>query len=191
VIKESRSVGMEHKVLQLYKKKGYIKWFLNRNLLKDPQTAKILIHILENEELLDKVRFIEDLRPYETALLISSEDAKTVSFLLRIEDSYYEDIDMFIEDLSKKEIEALYIWLSFDREFLCSACSGVLYESPEVKFKKQAQSLIYKLENEIISNITKKDKLRKEILLKIDNALVEGKVDEFFQLTERLREFEF
>lgn len=178
---------MRQHLEELYKKKGYLSWFLKRYLLKEEKTRPILDFLLHNDEVLTGITFVEDIRPYPNAILISSEDAKTVSYLLRIEGKYYENVDEFMEILKTKQSSQFYIWLAFNREFICSVCSRVI-KDPKFTNRSRAKELVYELEKEILLLQKAKETKKKEILLAIDEALANKNKEMFFSLSNLLKD---
>lgn len=172
----------------VYQKKRFIRWFLDTYELKNPRAAKILNFIANDDELLQKVYFVEDVRRLPNALIVSSADASTVSFLCRISDVYYEDIDELIDVLRAEPPEELFVRLSFNREFLCFMCETVLDLKPEVGNKMFYYQVIRTLEDEINRRIYEKGKSKELLMTQIDKALSAGDRDLFQQLSEKYRQ---
>ncbi len=172
----------------VYQKKRYIRWFLDTYELKNPRTAKILNFIANNDELLQKIYFVEDVRRLPNALIISSTDASTVSFLCRIDDCYYEDIDEVIQILNTEPPEELFIRLSFNREFLCFICETVLDFKPDVGNKIFYHQVVRSLEDEMNGKIIKKQERKADLMSQIDNALENGDKEKFMKLSKLYRD---
>lgn len=113
---------MAFDIISLMRKRDYLEWFLTNYTLKEEGLRPILEHMKDSRVILEKVRFVENIRPYDSGLLISSKDAQTVSYLLRIDGLYYEDLDEFFHALKNEQYDSLYVWLSFDRSYLCNLC---------------------------------------------------------------------
>jgi len=172
----------------LYKKKKYISWFLGNHKLKKPEAAKILEFIMENEEILARVRFVENVRRLPSALVISSLDASTAALFCRINDIYYEHIDDIIYVLSSNPPEDLFVWLSFNREFMCSMCESILEIKPEIRNKIFYYQVVRNLEEELFKKFRERDKHREELLRQIDDALKNKNRELFYQLTNMYRQ---
>jgi uncharacterized protein YpiB (UPF0302 family) len=116
--------------MEIQHKRAYVSWFLEAFKLKRPDTARILRLILNDEQLLSRVQLVDSVRFLPAAVLISSRDAKTVSYLLKLDDVFYENIDEFIEGLLKTRDEIIYVCLSFNREFACVYCPTKATQPP-------------------------------------------------------------
>lgn len=183
-------VKLNHHVEKFYKNKGFLRWFLNKYHLKEEKTRTILEYILNNDELLNRVNLVEDIRLYANAILISSEDAKTVSYLLRIEGKYFEDIDEFMGVLKTKPSIDLCLWLAFNREFVCFTCSGKVKQTSEVEFSNKAKQQVHNIEKSINSFLKVKQDKKELILLAIDNTLENNNEQEFIRLSKLLKGLE-
>lgn len=167
----------------IYKKKKYINWFINSYKLKRMETAKILNFLLKRDNLLLHTHFVENVRRLPNAIIISAVDAVTVSFLCRLNDVYYEDVEEIINVLDSSPPEELFIWLSFDREHLCSLCGSVLEVKPQIQSKVFYHQVIKDLENELNQKIRKKEENRTSLQAEIDLALDQGNRELFISLS--------
>lgn len=172
----------------VYQKKRYIRWFLDTYELKNSRTAKILDFIANHDELLQKIYFVEDVRRLPNALIISSTDASTVSFLCRINDCYYEDVDEVIHILDTEPPDELFVRLSFNREFLCFICETVLDFKPDVGNKIFYHQVVRSLEEEMNRKIIKKQERKADLMSLIDNALENGDKENFIKLAEQFKD---
>lgn len=157
--------------IKINDKKRYINWFLKTYRLKRPELAAVLGFLTEREEQLAKTHFVENVRRLPNALIISAIDAPTVSFLCRINGSYYENVNEILAILDRNPPDELFVWLSFDREFMCSMCKTVLEVKPEVKDRIFYHQVINGLEDEIHNNYGLKEKRKAELMDEINDAL--------------------
>lgn len=176
------------KTVQLMKKKKFINWFLETYRLKTPNAAKILGALTANEDLLQRTHFVENVRSLPSAVIISAQGAETVSFLCRINNVYYEDIDEFIAQLEYELPEELFIWLSFNREYLCAMCDIVLGFKPEIDDKIFYHQVIKDLERELNFKVRDVDERKKKLVSEIDQALIKGDKDRFMALATLFKE---
>lgn len=174
--------------LLLHKKKKFITWFLETHSLKRPDTAKILGCLLDNERLLSGVHFVEDIRCLPNAVIISAEDSSTVSFLCRINNEYHENVDEIIAHLEMAPPAELFVWLSFDREFMCSLCANVLEGRPEVGRHLVYYRVVRELEKELNLAFQARDKHKIKLLQQIDDTLERGDRERFLVLSSLYKE---
>lgn len=169
--------------VQLMKKKKFINWFLETYRLKTPGTAKILEAVATSEDLLRRTHFVENVRCLPSAVIISAHGAETVSYLCRINNVYYEDIDEFVAMLEYDPPEELFVWLSFNREFLCSMCDIVLGVKPELDDKIFYHQVIRDLERELNFKVRDITERKSRLVSEIDQALVQGDKERFMALS--------
>lgn len=174
--------------VQLMKKKKFINWFLETYRLKTPGTAKILEAVMAREDLLRRTHFVENVRRLPSAVIISAHGAETVSYLCRINNVYYEDIDEFIAMLEYDPPEELFVWLSFNREFLCSMCDIVLGIKPELDDKIFYHQVIRDLERELNFKVRDISERKNKLMTEIDQALIRGDKDSFMALSSLFKE---
>lgn len=172
----------------LHKKKKFITWFMQTYRLKRPDTAKVLGFLANNDWLLARTHFVENVRYLPNAIIISAENTSTVSFLCRIDNVYYEDVDKIIAHLDMAPPEDLFVWLAFDREFLCSLCTGVLEDRPETGQHMVYYRVVRELEKELNLAIDAREKHRAKLLKEIDETLKEGDRERFFVLSSLYKE---
>ncbi|PKM81489.1 MAG: hypothetical protein CVU89_09300 [Firmicutes bacterium HGW-Firmicutes-14] len=177
---------MEEAIL-VYKKKKYIDWFLEKHRLKRSDTAKILEFLIDNEELLIKTHFVEDVRYLPNALLISAVDSSTVSFLCRLNDRYYEDIDEIMNLLDSLPPEDFFVRLSFKSTVISSLQRAVLNNKQDIRRKIFYHQVVKRLEWELTRAIICKERHKTTLLAQIDLALQEGDKEKFFDLTAEFK----
>jgi len=172
------------RIKQNNRKKEYIQWFLNRHHLKSPDTAAILQHILENEQLLERVTIVEDIRYLPDAVLISSTDADTVSYLLRLGNTYFEYVHDFLAHLRAFPPEELFVRLSFNKDIVCYHCK----ERQGAYDTKDGQGgEIWDIVIRLEETFSAREKQTRELLRLIDRALDNGERDDFYRLTAEYR----
>ena len=177
---------MEEAVM-LYKKKKFIDGFLSKFELKKQEASQILNFLRSRDGLLANTYFVENVRHLPNALIISASNASTVSFLCRIDNEYYEDIEEIVSLLDQKTPEELFVWLSFEKDYMCSACNTDLELAPEVREKVFYYQVIRALEREMSRRILDREERKAEMLAEIDLALEKGDRKKFDYLATRYK----
>lgn len=168
----------------LTQKKNFLRWFLSKQQLKTPELSRLLHFIAESDDLLRKVRFVENIRYYSDAILVSAEDSNTIPYIMRIDNRYIFDVDEFIKALTSDPPSRLYIWLSFNRDYICSFCPNVIDRKGSRTLSKRQ---IRGLEREISEQVYLKELAKQKLMEQIDTALEKGCKEEFFRLTHQLK----
>lgn len=166
-------------------KRQFIRWFLDSQRVKEPKTVEILRLIMEEDYILENVVFVNSVRGLPTALLISADSAATVSYLCRIDGEYYEDIAEIIAILVNDPPPKLFLWLSYNGEYLIPYRSEGF--SAEVQLDSEGignrGNKITELERELNRLVSKKNEKRARLLREIDQALDVGDKEKFFYLS--------
>jgi|GEM_PF-933178 len=178
---------MEEAVL-IYKKKKFMDWFLRTFMLKQPEMAKVVNFLIGRDELVKNIHFVENVRHLPNALIISAVDAVTVSFLCRINGEYYEDAEDILAILDSDQPPELFVWLSFNPSFMCSACQSVLRVGPEIREKMFYYQVITELEAELNKKIEAREEAKARLKTEIDTALDLRDRARFFELAARYKE---
>lgn len=145
----------------------------------------VLQLILENEQLLERVTIVDDIRYLPDAVLISATDTDTVSYLLRLGNTYFEYVQDFVAHLKAFLPEELFVRLSFNKDIVCYHCKerqGICESN--AGFDGEVWEIIARLEEDF----TTREKQLKELLRLIDIALDVGNRFEFSRLTEEYRQ---
>ncbi|WP_418791327.1 YpiB family protein [Phosphitispora sp. TUW77] len=177
---------MEEAVM-LYKKKKFINAFLSKFELKKQEACQVLNFLLSRDRLLANTYFVENVRCLPNALIISASNASTVSFLCRINNEYYEDIEEIIYLLDYETPEELFVWLSFEKNFMYLTCINDLEIVPEIRDKIFHYQVIRVLEDEMTQKILDREKRKTEMLTEIDLALDNGDRKKFNYLVTRYK----
>ncbi len=172
------------RIKQNNRKKEFIQWFLNRHHLKSPETAAILQYILENEQLLDRVTIVEDIRYLPDAVLISATDADTVSYLLRLSNTYFEYVQDFLAHLRAFPPDEIFIRLAFNKEVVCYHCKE---RQGDYGTAAGREGEIWDFVSRLEENFSAREKQLKELLRLIDRALDVRQRADFFRLAEEYR----
>lgn len=168
----------------LLMKKRYLEWFLETFSLKEPEAANLLRHIADDDDILEKVHFVDDIRGLPSAILVSAVHTGTVSFLYRLNDQYYENIHQVIHILNGTNLpEDIFIRLSFDKETFCLLCEKQVMQAPGVAEKLFYYRVIRELEQELNDRFKNREEQKNLIMKEIDVALATGDREGFYKLS--------
>jgi len=163
-------------------KRQFFAWFLRTQQLKYPPAAAVLQEIMENQELLVRVRFVTDISGMRTALSVSALGTDGHPFLCRVEDSYYYLPQEAIAGLLQST-SVLYVCLNYERCFPCTVPG--LVTAPEAV---PAEDFAQLAEAELEARQEQKEAKIKLILAAIDDALDRGDKQAFRLLSSQYKE---
>ncbi len=153
-------------------KRNLIHWFLDSQRLAMPNAEKVLRFLLGSDNLLKKIRLVQEAVITDNLLLISSRATQLQPFLLKINGQKFYEVDAALEALANEEWEYLYLHLAINKTLFCQHC--VIRNNEEnKKTEKRRKQLI-----------------RQMLLQMIDQALDFRDQRAFEVLTKKLKETE-
>lgn len=179
-----RSVSLESK-------QQYIRWFMSRFALKRRDSRVILSFLLENEDVLSKVTFVENLSYLDNALLISAKGSTTYPFMFRYRGEFvYSSLVTLQRLVDLSDDDSVYVWLAYDPMLASPDAGDVVQENPVAAWRSQAQRvarlLVRSVEDEMSQLVLRKGELERLV----DLALEQGDRDAFLRHTGELFEIE-
>lgn len=170
-------------------KKQFIKWFLERYELKNPEAEWLLQYLSSSDQMLSKVHFTDHFRNLPKALLMSTTCVQMTAFKFYKNKRVTSDVEKAFLDVHNHPEEDLYVTLYFRDRTNCPEYSAVLeaYSDPPVRVStaEVVQSLQAELWLDYVERQWLGDYYRKEI----DRALDSRDEPRFRELSERYRAF--
>lgn len=157
-------------------KRNYLHWFLDTQRLKWPKTAKLLKHIIENEHILERIEFVEDINYYRNALMISGRGTATYPFVLRLDGQYIYDVDQAIEALEAANFYKLYVKISYSKGFAQQEL-----KRPKTRSWKIKKAWLGKVSQE------RKESFYRHLMALVDITLDRRDKEGFYRLTNQLK----
>lgn len=95
------------------KKRDFISWFLKNQQLKKREAIWIINYIMSNDNLLERVRFVENAKHCPCGLVISTTDTKGSALRYYKNRKVFSDGERIFNDIRASEGELIYIQLNF------------------------------------------------------------------------------
>ncbi|MEN1969706.1 ReoY family proteolytic degradation factor [Lentibacillus sp. N15] len=166
-------------------KKVFLKWFLDNHTLKIRQSVWILNYILNHQELLSNVHFVQDVRFCPRGIFISTTNSKELPFKYFDGNTIHTNAEKVFDDLRSDHGQPLYIELNFKNVNQTIEYINVLEENPFIPLDYHIGEKESKLaEQFLIQSILQKQKV--DIKQLIDQALDNHDKDRFYQLSKEL-----
>ena len=166
-------------------KKDFIKWFLNSYTLAKREAAWLLTYISSNENLLERVHFVDDIHDLPKTILISTECVTMTPFKFYKNNRVTPDVETAFLDIRSNPAEDIYIGLYFkDREH-SPEYTAVLEGNPMERPNVVKDSLL-ELFAEMVLDQAVLQFNREKLYIAIDEALQKGNRAEFIKLSEQL-----
>ncbi|HLR40881.1 MAG TPA: ReoY family proteolytic degradation factor [Virgibacillus sp.] len=170
-------------------KKSFIQWFLNHYQLKKRESVWILNYLVNHNEILANVHFVQDAKFCPRGIIITAHCSDDVPFRFYKKQLVTTDAEKSFHDIRLNQDDPLYIQLNFNNARQNANYVAVLEENPftpEDYFITKKDKLIV----EQLLDKTLFDYQRELLKLKIDHALDEMDQTAFFELSRDLYNLE-
>ncbi|MDE5411910.1 ReoY family proteolytic degradation factor [Alkalihalobacterium chitinilyticum] len=169
--------------ISVYEKKEFLRWFLNEYQLKRRECAWLLNYLISDENLMEKVHFVERAEYCPKALIISTTDVDHVPFCFHKQKHVTMDAEKAFHDIRLNNDEDVYIQLNFSNAKTNPHYVAVLEENPYLPANEMATA------DAIIAEIFLDKVLaafnEKQWYKKVDEALDKRDKDTFYKLTKK------
>lgn len=171
----------------LQAKKDFLSWFLDCYDLKNSDALSLLQYFLSNDDMMEKVRFVEDAKNTPNGIIITEYGVKGAGFRFyrySINESLWatSDVEKSLREIQDKkdDIKEFYLQLNFRLRQRCLEFMNVVEENP---YRHGAISEIYGPIAEKVLERTSREFRVRYIRELIDKALDERD----FETLEKLR----
>ncbi|MDA8233539.1 MAG: YpiB family protein [Clostridia bacterium] len=175
---------MNVKILQ---NRRLISKYLRDYCPKDFRGQRVLELLLSCDFLLDRVQLVENIRYMPNAILVSAEGSQTFPFLCRLYDRYYDNIDEIRAILLNNPPEQIFLWLSVDKELTCGLCGENLLVTSDAQAFVLLKRFTRVLQEELEAEALRKERVKHELMCRIDKALSAGDRELFGKLAEKYK----
>ncbi|AEO93822.1 gp577 [Bacillus phage G] len=166
-------------------KKVFIRWVLKNYQLKRRECVWILNYLLSNDELLQKIRFVDDGASYcSRGIVMSAVDSTGTPFRYYKDNIMTADAEKAFHDM-RLDAKETYIQLNTGEKALSKQYLAVLEENPHmpeiIQINEEERSEVESLlSNSLI------DFQKNQLLDQIDITLDNGDKEKFYELTNLL-----
>ncbi|MCM3713580.1 ReoY family proteolytic degradation factor [Alkalihalobacillus oceani] len=176
-------------IVSVVEKKEFLRGFLQQFELKRRECAWLLNYLMSDDQIMERVHFVEKAAHTPKALIISTKGVDTIPFSFHKQKHITTDAEKAFHDIRLNQTEDIYIELHFSGAKQYPPFLSVLEDNPYVPenlelaeaFQHEAEKL---LERSIWSF------KRKQLLQAIDEALDKGDETEFRHLVQELEQYQ-
>ncbi|WP_088102196.1 ReoY family proteolytic degradation factor [Halalkalibacter urbisdiaboli] len=174
-------------IIPVVEKKDFLRGFLKQYELKRRECAWLLNYLMSDDELMERVHFVEHAECTPKALIISAHGVETTPFSFHKYHHVTTDAEKAFHDIRLNHTEDIYIELHFLGAKAYPPYLAVLENNPYVPENKEIAQENEKLAEKFldISLLTFK---RSQLLAQIDKALDEKNEEKFTKLVLQLEE---
>jgi uncharacterized protein YpiB (UPF0302 family) len=178
---------MMNSAVSVLEKKDFLKWFLNNYQLKRRECAWLLNYLMSDDQLMEKVHFVDHAEYCPKSLIISANDVDSIPFSFQKRQHVTMDAEKSFHDIRLNKEEEVFIQLNFKDAKKIPQFVAVLEENPFVPIDKDTEKM-YCLLADIVINKATYHFQKNQLLEKIDTALDSGDKENFLFYTNQLAE---
>lgn len=173
--------------ISVIEKKIFLKWFLNNYQLKRRECAWLLNYLMSDDQLMEKVRFVENIEYCPKSLIISANDVDSIPFSFQKRHHVTMDAEKSFHDIRLNKEEEVFIQLNFKDANKNPKFIAVLEDNPFTPIDEKTEQAYSIMANLVVDQA--KYQFQKKLLLeKIDAALDCGDKKSFLTYTNQLAE---
>ncbi|WNF38967.1 ReoY family proteolytic degradation factor [Bacillaceae bacterium IKA-2] len=173
--------------ISVIEKKIFLKWFLNNYQLKRRECAWLLNYLMSDDQIMEKVHFLENIEYCPKSLIISANDVESIPFSFQKRQHVTMDAEKSFHDIRLNKEEDIFIQLNFKDAKKNPQFIAVLEDNPFAPIDKDTEQAFSVMANLVVDQ-ARYQFLKKQLLEKIDAALDSGDKDSFFIYTNQLAE---
>lgn len=177
---------MSRKMVSSWAKKNFIYWFADHYEISD-EAYDLLEEIIENEDLLSRMRVTEDGTLLKPLLVVSTAETGMPSLLLQSFDRDLRNSHEILNYLWQMENKPFYLTLYFFDRSQCKPYLAVAENPPSLLDPEKANALRFDFELRLCLEELRKSEQRRQLMAEIDRVLAKGEKRRFIQLVRKLK----
>ncbi|MBN3555905.1 YpiB family protein [Fictibacillus nanhaiensis] len=175
--------------VSVLEKKDFIKWFLNHYQLKKRECVWLLNYLVSDDQLMEKVHFVEKAEYCPKAIIMSAQCTDGVPFRFYKQNVLTTDAEKSFHDIRLNQEEEIYLELNFNASRLTPEYASVLEENPHLP-QNMSMDKKYGIWAEMVLEKSIETYRKNDIMAKIDAALDQKDYDSFTKWTNELKNLE-
>lgn len=170
-------------VITVADKKQFIKWFLERYELRNPEAEWLLQYLASNDQLLAKVHFTEQFKNAHKSLLMSTTCVQMTGFKFYKNKRVTSDVEKAFLDVHSHPEEDVYVTLYYRQRSDCVHYLQVIESVQEPVRKTTPTDILMELQVDLLLDHIENIHHMKQLKIAIDQALDEGDRETFMKLS--------
>lgn len=176
-------------IIPIVEKKDFLKSFLKQYELKRRECAWLLNYLMSDDQLMERVHFVEKAAHTPKALIISTKGVDSIPFSFHKQKHITTDAEKAFHDIRLNQTEDVYIELHFNGAKQFPPYLTVLEENPFIPENLELAEA-YEQEAEKVLDVSIKTFKRDRLLKAIDAALDQGDKTQFNLLVSELQKLD-
>jgi uncharacterized protein YpiB (UPF0302 family) len=176
-------------IIPVVEKKEFLRGFLQHYELKRRECAWLLNYLMSDDELMERVHFVERAASTPKALVISATGVDTVPFSFHKFKHITTDAEKAFHDIRLNQTEDIYIELHFANPKMYPPYLAVLEDNPYLPENEEIAQVHQRMAEDLLEASIKSFR-KKDLRKRIDQALDALDHHTFMQLANELKELE-
>jgi uncharacterized protein YpiB (UPF0302 family) len=176
-------------IIPVVDKKDFLKGFLQQFELKRRECAWLLNYLMSDDELMERVHFVEQAAHTPKALIISAKGVDSIPFSFHKEKHITTDAEKAFHDIRLNQDEDIYIELHFNGAKQYPPYLVVLEDNPHIPENIEL-AVAFQQEAELLLERSIRSFRKEQLLSEIDLALDRQDEKSFKLLVEQLQQLE-
>ncbi|WP_368504490.1 ReoY family proteolytic degradation factor [Alkalihalophilus sp. As8PL] len=176
-------------IIPVVEKKEFLRGFLQHYELKRRECAWLLNYLMSDDELMERVHFVERAASTPKALVISATGVDTVPFSFHKFKHITTDAEKAFHDIRLNQTEDIYIELHFSNPKMYPPYLAVLEDNPYLPENEEIAQVHQRMAEDLLEASIKSFR-KKDLHKRIDQALDALDHHTFMQLANELKELE-
>ncbi|QST02374.1 YpiB family protein (plasmid) [Pontibacillus sp. ALD_SL1] len=168
-------------------KKRFIQWLFARYNIQSQEASWVLNRLLRHEDMLERVRFVNDIRETPFGISITIDPGTNSDSILFVKRNMICPTDQGMETIRSSMNLIIYMHVNVNSLLRHSIFLSVIEDNPHFPKKTSYNSLKYEKEvDEFLEKVLAQRKIN-TIRQRIDASLDKGDKEAFFKLTKELK----
>lgn len=176
--REELTISVQQSV-KIIQKKYFLKWIKENFYLEEEELDWFLEDLIEDDQLLEKLHFVQDIEHCPKGIIITSSGIQSLSFLFFKGGVYTEDVYTAYHELQLYREEAFFIKVNLPNIYDHRLYHALLEDDMMEKEKDE------KIADQLLSQLLLEGKV-KRVETAINQALDDGDVHRFKELSNQL-----
>ncbi|WP_100407225.1 ReoY family proteolytic degradation factor [Bacillus solitudinis] len=176
-------------IIPIVEKKDFLRGFLKQYELKRRECAWLLNYLMSDDELMERVHFVEYAECAPKAIIISAQGVENLPFSFHKAHHVTTDAEKAFHDIRLNDTEDIYIELHFLGSKAYPPYLAVLENNPYLPENEEITKANERMAEKFL-NVSLSIFRRKQLLAEIDKVLDEGNAEKFSQLVTELKKLD-
>lgn len=172
--------------ITLAQKKNFLAWFVTSQTFNRREVSWLVNYLISHEAILNNVHIVEKAQDTPRGLVIQTMDFSDIPILLFKDQVEFVDVDQIFHEIRFHWQDDLYLECRFKDAWQEAIYLGVLEDNPYASWNETLDPQFDRQVDDYFDELARESQ-KKELLLRINQALEENDEATFAQLSEELK----